>query len=145
MEIDIAKLKQELDNDPEGLGYTSNTMACVKLLNDPVRSKADSIPAVKLLRWLAINDRYKKLATASASIAHADFSVSNVVLILAKCGERVPHELLGSISTATFTEQERREAENLNPKTVSRAVELGLVQEGQMVRERWVKQAKASP
>lgn len=150
----IIKLRDEIQNDPEALGYAGKTdQEITDILNTKNRNFNKPVPSTEILAWSGGNARYMKIKNTSEDTQKSD-AIRSIAYAALRTIERDGTafdvdkadrmEMLDAlVSDGTLDASDKTALTALAAKTDSRAVELGVVAEGDEVALGHVKQAKS--
>ena len=151
--MDIPKLKEEINSDPLGRGYSAMDDAAVAAsLNTADRSRVVELSSAKLLAWSAgasAGDRPRLIKIDEASQSHASEEVKAAALISAEMVRRdgtsidlnlADHMGLldGLVAGGVLSSADKTDLLQLATESISRATELGLglVRPGDVIQAR---------
>lgn len=135
--MNIKKLRDELTNDPEGLGYSGQSDTdTAALINDANRNHRVSLNSRVLLAWSGGGGRLAKLRTAAANdqLPEAVRSAAEAALLLVTrpdteldLSDSAQEGLVdGLVSAGVFLADDKTQLIAMATKQRSRADELGL-------------------
>lgn len=151
--MDIPKLKEEINNDPLGRGYSAMDDAAVaSSLNVADRSRIVEITSAKLLAWSAgasVGDRPRLIKIDEASASHASEDVKAVASVCAEMvrrhGTSIDLNLADHVALldalvvgGVLSSDDKTDLLQLASESISRADELGigLVRPGDVIQAR---------
>lgn len=134
--MDLANLKQEITDDPVGLGYSGDDVQDSKIINTVQRSGLRELSSRELLAWAGQNGRYAKIYDATTDLNNSQ-TVRSICFVASKLFDRSDatldlrlddrqQMLAALVSFSVLSQEDSDSLYSMASSNISRAEELGL-------------------